>query len=315
MSTPHIACEPGDIAPLVIMPGDPMRAERIASTRLEDVKLVSNVRGIGAWTGHIDGTPVTAMASGMGVPSLSIYATELYRDFGVERREGSLEERAAAYIDEIRSYSAGRPVILGGWSFGGALAYEVAHQLVGSDIEIEQIVLLDTVQPSEPVPDTMEETKARWKRYQAFAKKTYGLDFPVPFELLESAGEEALLAMMGEFLANTDATEHGLSAGVLEHQRASFVDNRILDKVDLGRWADVQVPVLLFRAERMHDGAIELEPRLARIDPDGGWSAIVNELEIVQLSGDHLAIVDEPVIGTVGAHLTRRIEELARNGN
>ncbi|MBI9001217.1 alpha/beta fold hydrolase [Corynebacterium sp. CCM 8864] len=235
--------------------------------------------------------------------------------YGVERLEGSLEERAAAYIDEIRAHSEGQPVILGGWSFGGALAYEVAHQLVGSDIEVEQIVLLDTVQPSEPVPDTMAETKARWQRYQAFAKKTYGLDFPVPFDLLESAGEEALLAMMGEFLANTDATEHGLSAGVLEHQRASFVDNRILDTVDLGRWADVQVPVLLFRAERMHDGAIELEPRLARIDPDGGWSAIVNELEIVQLSGDHLAIVDEPVIGTVGAHLTRRIEELARDDN
>lgn len=85
MSTPHIACEPGDIAPLVIMPGDPKRAERIARTRLQDAKLVSEVRGIGAWTGHIDGTPVTAMASGMGVPSLSIYATELYRDFGVER--------------------------------------------------------------------------------------------------------------------------------------------------------------------------------------------------------------------------------------
>ena len=73
MSTPHIACEPGDIAPLVIMPGDPKRAERIARTRLQDAKLVSDVRGIGAWTGHIDGTPVTAMASGMGVPSLSIH--------------------------------------------------------------------------------------------------------------------------------------------------------------------------------------------------------------------------------------------------
>ena len=85
MSTPHIACEPGDIAPLVIMPGDPKRAERIATTRLQDAQLVSDVRGIGAWTGHIDGTPVTAMASGMGVPSLSIYATELYRDFGVKR--------------------------------------------------------------------------------------------------------------------------------------------------------------------------------------------------------------------------------------
>lgn len=85
MATPHIACEPGDIAPLVIMPGDPKRAERIARTRMDGARLVSDVRGIGAWTGTVDGVPMTAMASGMGVPSLSIYATELYSQYGVER--------------------------------------------------------------------------------------------------------------------------------------------------------------------------------------------------------------------------------------
>jgi len=60
----------------------------------------------------------------------------------------------------------------------------------------------------------------------------------------------------------------------------------------------------------MHDGAIELEPAYASIDPDGGWSAIVDQLDIVQLAGDHLAVPDEPAIGVVGAHMTRRIEEL-----
>ncbi|QGU05713.1 polyketide synthase Pks13 [Corynebacterium comes] len=230
--------------------------------------------------------------------------------YGVERLEGSLEERAAAYIDEIREYSGGHPVVLGGWSFGGALAYEVAHQLRATDVEVAYIALLDTAQPSEPIPDTMEETKARWERYSDFASKTYGLEFPVPFELLETAGEEAMLAMLEQFLATTDASEHGLAAGVLEHQRASFVDNRILDKLDFARWAEVDVPVLLFRSERMHDGAIELEPRYAHIDPDGGWSAIVDELDIVQLKGDHLAVPDEPAIGVVGAHMARRIEDL-----
>ena len=230
--------------------------------------------------------------------------------YGVERLEGSLEDRAAAYLDEIRRYADGRPVVLGGWSFGGALAYEVAHQLKDTDVEIAYIALLDTTQPSEPVPDTMEETKARWTRYSEFAKKTYGLDFPVPFEILETAGEEAMLGMLEQFLATTDASAHGLAAGVLEHQRASFVDNRILDKLDFRRWADVDVPVLLFRSERMHDGAIELEPAYASIDPDGGWSAIVDQLDIVQLAGDHLAVPDEPAIGVVGAHMTRRIEEL-----
>ncbi|WP_407924177.1 polyketide synthase Pks13 [Corynebacterium occultum] len=229
--------------------------------------------------------------------------------YGVERLEGGLEERAAQYLEEISTYSAGQPVVLGGWSFGGALAYEVAEQLRGTDVEVALIALLDTVQPANPIPDTIEETKKRWERYSAFAAKTYGLEFDVPYELLETAGEEALLAMLEQFLGSTDAAAHGISAGVLEHQRASFVDNRILDTVDFARWAQVKVPVLLFRAEGMHAGAIELEPNYAEIDPDGGWSTIVDELDIIQLPGDHLAIVDEPAIGTVGAHLARRINE------
>lgn len=237
--------------------------------------------------------------------------------YGIERLEGDITDRAAAYLEDIRDRSAGLPVILGGWSFGGALAYEVAHQLRGSGTEVAQIVLLDTVRPSEAVPDTPEETHARWDRYAAFAKKTYGLDLPVPHELLDQQGEDALLGMLEQFLATADPSQHDLSGGVLEHQRASFVDNRILDRLDMGRWADVDVPVVLFRAERMHDGAIELEPRYATIDEDGGWSAIVGDLEIVHLHGDHLAIVDEPEISTVGAWLRDRLQNLdtePRNG-
>lgn len=85
MATPHIAAEPGQIAPLVLMPGDPRRAERIATEYFSDVQLVSDVRGIGVWTGRYQGTPITTMASGMGIPSISIYATELYRFYGVQR--------------------------------------------------------------------------------------------------------------------------------------------------------------------------------------------------------------------------------------
>ena len=238
--------------------------------------------------------------------------------YGLERLEGSLEDRAAAYIEDIVELAAGQPIVLAGWSFGGALAYEVAHQLqnragsgAGADTpEVKFIGLLDTTQPRNPTPDTPENVRARWERYAAFAKDTYGLDFEVPYELLDTAGEDALLTMLGEFLATTDASAHGLSAGVLEHQRASFVDNQILAKVDLAKWADVDVPVLLFRAEGMHEGAIMLEPAYADIAPDGGWSAIVEDLTIVQLPGDHLAVVDEPAVGIVGKHMQEWI-----NGN
>ena len=84
-STPHFSREIGEIAPLVLMPGDPRRAEHIARNRLDGAQLVSDVRGIGTWTGTLDGVPVTVTASGMGVPSMSIYATELFSRHGVRR--------------------------------------------------------------------------------------------------------------------------------------------------------------------------------------------------------------------------------------
>jgi purine-nucleoside phosphorylase len=85
MGTPHIAAEPGDFAPLVLMPGDPQRARVIAKSFFTRPHLVTDVRGIEGWTGKVDGVDVSVMASGMGMPSLSIYATELIRFYGAQR--------------------------------------------------------------------------------------------------------------------------------------------------------------------------------------------------------------------------------------
>ncbi|MDT3767763.1 purine-nucleoside phosphorylase [Gleimia hominis] len=85
MATPHIAAERGDFAPAVLMPGDPLRAKRIAETVLEDARQVNNVRGMLAYTGTVDGKPLSVMGSGMGQPSITIYATELFSQFDVER--------------------------------------------------------------------------------------------------------------------------------------------------------------------------------------------------------------------------------------
>ena len=236
--------------------------------------------------------------------------------YGVERLEGELSERVAQYLDEIVELAAGQPVILSGWSFGGALAYEAAHQLAQRakagepSAEVARIVLLDTVQPKNPAPDTAEEMHARWDRYADFVQRTYGLPLVIPHELLDEHGESVMLTLFQQFLESPEAKGMGLPAGVLEHQRASFVDNRILDSLDFAAWSDVDAPVTLFRASRMHDGAIELEPAYAEIAEDGGWSQIVDDLEIVHLRGDHLAIVDEPDISTVGRIVTERIRQM-----
>lgn len=84
MSTPHISAKPGDFAEVVLMPGDPQRAEHIANTFLAGARRVTDVRNAWGYTGTFAGRPVSVMAHGMGIPSCSIYATELVREFGVK---------------------------------------------------------------------------------------------------------------------------------------------------------------------------------------------------------------------------------------
>lgn len=82
--TPHIDATPKDFAKTVLMPGDPLRSKFIAENFLENAKSVNNVRGIHGYTGMYKNTPVSVMASGMGMPSIGIYSHELFNFFDVE---------------------------------------------------------------------------------------------------------------------------------------------------------------------------------------------------------------------------------------
>ena len=97
--TPHINAKAGEIAKTVLMPGDPLRAKFIADTFLTEPKLVNNIRGVQGHTGLWKGVPVTVMASGMGIPAISIYSWELYHFYDVDNiiRIGS----AGALSDDL----------------------------------------------------------------------------------------------------------------------------------------------------------------------------------------------------------------------
>ncbi len=82
--TPHIDATPEDFAKTVLMPGDPLRSRYIAENFLTDAKLVNNVRGVQGYTGTYEGTRVSVMASGMGMPSIGIYSYELFNFFDVK---------------------------------------------------------------------------------------------------------------------------------------------------------------------------------------------------------------------------------------
>ena len=84
MSTPHIEAKKEDIAKIVLMPGDPLRAKFFAEKNLKNYKLINTIRGMFGYTGELNGKKVTVMGHGMGLDSIGIYAYELYKFYNVE---------------------------------------------------------------------------------------------------------------------------------------------------------------------------------------------------------------------------------------
>ena len=102
MATPHIEAELGEIAKIVLMPGDPLRAKFIAETFLDNPVQFNTIRNMFGYTGTYQGKKISVMGSGMGIPSISLYAYELYKFYGVETiiRIGS----AGCYTEELDIY-------------------------------------------------------------------------------------------------------------------------------------------------------------------------------------------------------------------
>ena len=82
--TPHINAESGDFAEVVLMPGDPLRAKYIAENFLKNAHEVCNLRNMLGFNGDYEGTAISVMGSGMGIPSISIYSQELFTEYGVK---------------------------------------------------------------------------------------------------------------------------------------------------------------------------------------------------------------------------------------
>ena len=136
-STPHIHAAPSDFAKTVLMPGDPARARFIAEHFFTGARLVNDVRGVQGYTGTYKGTPISVMASGMGMPSIGIYSYELYNIFGIENiiRIGS----CGAMQEDVRLRDL---VFAVGASTNSA--FESQYQLPGSFSPIADFTLLRT---------------------------------------------------------------------------------------------------------------------------------------------------------------------------
>jgi polyketide synthase 13 len=230
--------------------------------------------------------------------------------YGIERVEGSIEERAAEYVPKLLEIGGNGPFILTGWSLGGAMAYACAIGLKRAGADVRFVGLIDTVRPGEEVPQTKEETRARWDRYALFAKRTFNVDVPpIPYEQLEELDDEGQVQFV---LDAVKASGVAVPGGVIEHQRTSYLDNRLLETAKIEQYDG---HVTLYMADRYHDDAIFFEPRYAIRKPDGGWGEFVSELEVVPIGGEHIQAIDEPYIAKVGAHMSEAINRIEASQN
>ena len=136
--TPHNEAKKEDIAKIVLMPGDPLRAKYIADTFLKDVKLVNSVRNMLGYTGTYKGKRLTVFASGMGMPSIGIYSYELYKFYDVDTiiRIGS----CGAYTEELNLLDT---ILVDNSYTEGNYAFELTGEekhIDSSNVEVNSII-------------------------------------------------------------------------------------------------------------------------------------------------------------------------------
>lgn len=222
--------------------------------------------------------------------------------YGLERVEGTIEERAAQYVPKLIEMQGDGPYILAGWSLGGVLAYACAIGLKKLGKDVAWVGLIDAVRAGEEVPQTKEEVRKRWDRYARFAEKTFQVTIPaIPYEQLEELDDEGQIRFVLEAVSQSGVQ---IPAGIIEHQRTSYLDNRAIDTAEIQPYDG---HVTLYMADRYHDDAIMFEPRYAVRKPDGGWGEYVADLEVVPIGGEHIQAIDEPIIAKVGAHMTQAL--------
>jgi polyketide synthase 13 len=225
--------------------------------------------------------------------------------YGFERVEGSIEERAAQYVPKLIEMQGDGPYILAGWSLGGVLAYACAIGLKRLGKDVQWVGLIDAVRAGEEVPQTKEEVRKRWDRYARFAERTFNVTIPaIPYEQLEELDDEGQIRFVLDAVSQSGVQ---IPAGIIEHQRTSYLDNRAIDTAQIQPYDG---HVTLYMADRYHDDAIMFEPRYAVRKPDGGWGEYVSDLEIVPIGGEHIQAIDEPIIAKVGEHMSQALNTI-----
>ncbi|HTH13275.1 MAG TPA: purine-nucleoside phosphorylase [Spirochaetia bacterium] len=197
----HIAAAPGEIAPAILLPGDPLRAQFIAEKFLENPVCFNKVRNMFGYTGTWKGQRVSVMGTGMGMPSLSIYAHELIRDYGVKKlvRVGtcgglheSVQVRDLVLALSASTDSAVNKVRFRGMDYAPAPSFRLLHAAYqravaqGLPVHVGKIVSSDSFYTHDP---------HQWKLWAQFGVVAVEMEAAELYTLAAQYGVEALAVL------------------------------------------------------------------------------------------------------------------------
>ena len=178
MPTPHIAASDDAFAEAVLLPGDPLRAKHIADTLLDDAVEITHVRSMLGYTGTYKGMPISVMGTGMGVPSASIYITELIRFYGVKRlvRIGSCGgiSEDVALRDVVLAIGACTDsgvnrARYGGWDYAATADFGLLNAAATAAVERGQNVRVGNVHTTDSFYNPVGDALETWQRMNVLA--------------------------------------------------------------------------------------------------------------------------------------------------
>ncbi len=219
----HIGARPGDIAPSVLLPGDPLRAKFIAETLLENSECFSDVRGMLGFTGFHKGNRVSVMGTGMGIPSHSIYVHELIHEYEATSliRIGTCGalQPGLSIGDVVLAMAASTDSAVNHLRFGGReyaptasfrllqAAYEAAQEQ-GIDVSVGGILTSDTFYDDDP---------DAWKLWASYGVLAVEMETSALYTLAAKAGVDALsiLTISDNLASHERATREQRETGFL----------------------------------------------------------------------------------------------------
>lgn len=213
----------------------------------------------------------------------------------------TVEARVERLLPELRAIQPAGPYRLAGWSFGGFLAYEMAQRLSAAGEDVDVLALIDPILPlpHDEVLTELELLEARFQRFGEFLESSYGSRIALPYQELAALGEEEQADLLISTILSAGLINEHVSGAILAHQRASFLDARLLERYEPKPYHG---PVVFYSAQSAVPGGLR-DARFDRVDPARGWDEVCDDLEVVTVPGHHLSLLDPPNVDVIAEHL------------